>query len=508
MGRSLNVVLVRPEPPSQAPDGGAARRRSRRRPGRCAGPPGSPRPTCSSPPTRSRGRRGLAGDVGAHAPSRTGATSSSSGRRRPWRAWRAQAVRVARLLPGARRRERARQAPGAPGAAAGAAGAGDRRAPTSTWGRCAPSGRTGSRWPRRLARRAGGRPAERARLAAARPVVAAARRGLPHGAGLLPRLARGVPDGGAGQPARLDDLAQQSAVARPACCGRRAPSGGCSGPGLTGSGLCAPWRRTAVSRRAGSEGHRRRGGGDTPPFWRIDFARDLHGRSACRRAVGHAGIGGVTLTKIAVGEMHNNAYLLSTRPGRGCSSTRPPSRSGCSDHRRHAGRQDRDHAPAPRPLAGARRGEGRDRRRHRGAPADAPGIPVPTDELVEDGGTIAFGDTVLAYPPGRAHARVDRADPGRGRGRPHLFTGDCLFPGGVGNTQKDPARSTRCTPASRQGLRPAARCDLDLPRPRQRHHARRGAPAPGGMARPGLVRMTRARQAASRGFCSGRPSSA
>jgi glyoxylase-like metal-dependent hydrolase (beta-lactamase superfamily II) len=24
--------------------------------------------------------------------------------------------------------------------------------------------------------------------------------------------------------------------------------------------------------------------------------------------------------------------------------------------------------------------------------------------------------------------------------RPHLFTGDCLFPGGVGNTQQDAAR--------------------------------------------------------------------
>jgi glyoxylase-like metal-dependent hydrolase (beta-lactamase superfamily II) len=29
---------------------------------------------------------------------------------------------------------------------------------------------------------------------------------------------------------------------------------------------------------------------------------------------------------------------------------------------------------------------------------------------------------------------------GAGGGEPHLFTGDCLFPGGVGNTQKDPAR--------------------------------------------------------------------
>jgi glyoxylase-like metal-dependent hydrolase (beta-lactamase superfamily II) len=26
------------------------------------------------------------------------------------------------------------------------------------------------------------------------------------------------------------------------------------------------------------------------------------------------------------------------------------------------------------------------------------------------------------------------------KGHPHLFTGDCLFPGGVGNTQKDAER--------------------------------------------------------------------
>jgi glyoxylase-like metal-dependent hydrolase (beta-lactamase superfamily II) len=25
-------------------------------------------------------------------------------------------------------------------------------------------------------------------------------------------------------------------------------------------------------------------------------------------------------------------------------------------------------------------------------------------------------------------------------GAPHVFTGDCLFPGGVGNTEKDPKR--------------------------------------------------------------------
>jgi glyoxylase-like metal-dependent hydrolase (beta-lactamase superfamily II) len=74
-------------------------------------------------------------------------------------------------------------------------------------------------------------------------------------------------------------------------------------------------------------------------------------------------------------------------------------------------------------------------------PADAPGIPVPADELVTDGGTVRFGDTVLSvihlvgHTPGSIALVYQPDGPG-----PHLFTGDCLFPGGVGNTQKDPAR--------------------------------------------------------------------
>ena len=62
-------------------------------------------------------------------------------------------------------------------------------------------------------------------------------------------------------------------------------------------------------------------------------------------------------------------------------------------------------------------------------PADAPGIPVATDELVTDGGTVAFGDTELSvihlvgHTPGSIALTLDGAGSG-----PHLFTGDCLFP--------------------------------------------------------------------------------
>ncbi|MEU6329528.1 MULTISPECIES: MBL fold metallo-hydrolase [unclassified Streptomyces] len=66
---------------------------------------------------------------------------------------------------------------------------------------------------------------------------------------------------------------------------------------------------------------------------------------------------------------------------------------------------------------------------------DAEGIPVPTDVLVEDGDTLTVGRVELTarhlvgHTPGSIALVYD--DP---HGAPHLFTGDCLFPGGVGNT--------------------------------------------------------------------------
>ncbi|WP_433002964.1 MBL fold metallo-hydrolase [Kribbella sp. CA-294648] len=67
---------------------------------------------------------------------------------------------------------------------------------------------------------------------------------------------------------------------------------------------------------------------------------------------------------------------------------------------------------------------------------DAEGIPVPTDELVGDGDRVEFGGLSLeviqlvGHTPGSIALLYD--DP---TGPPHLFTGDSLFPGGVGNTR-------------------------------------------------------------------------
>jgi glyoxylase-like metal-dependent hydrolase (beta-lactamase superfamily II) len=66
---------------------------------------------------------------------------------------------------------------------------------------------------------------------------------------------------------------------------------------------------------------------------------------------------------------------------------------------------------------------------------DAPVIPVPTDEVVRDGDRVRFGRVELevvhlvGHTPGSIALLYD--DP---TGQPHVWTGDSLFPGGVGRT--------------------------------------------------------------------------
>ncbi|GAA1857731.1 MBL fold metallo-hydrolase [Asanoa iriomotensis] len=149
---------------------------------------------------------------------------------------------------------------------------------------------------------------------------------------------------------------------------------------------------------------------------------------------------GLRITKLSVGPMDNNAYLLE------CVSTgdlllidaaneaprllelvggRPLS-AVVTTH------QHMDHwvaleevvaATGARPLA---------------HPDDAEGLPITTSPVVE-GDRIPVGDCALevihlvGHTPGSI-ALLYR-DPS---GTPHLFTGDSLFPGGVGNTHDDP----------------------------------------------------------------------
>ncbi|MCW2701770.1 MAG: Zn-dependent hydrolase, glyoxylase [Blastococcus sp.] len=75
-------------------------------------------------------------------------------------------------------------------------------------------------------------------------------------------------------------------------------------------------------------------------------------------------------------------------------------------------------------------------------PLDAPELPVSVGRKVEHGDTLTVGEQTLEVVHLRGHtpgsiALVWRGPEGAGT---HVFTGDSLFPGGVGNTQEDSAR--------------------------------------------------------------------
>jgi len=72
---------------------------------------------------------------------------------------------------------------------------------------------------------------------------------------------------------------------------------------------------------------------------------------------------------------------------------------------------------------------------------DAYDIAVPTNRKIDEGAEIEVGDVTLnvihlvGHTPGSIALIYN--DP---TGAPHIWTGDCLFPGGVGNTWSDPER--------------------------------------------------------------------
>jgi glyoxylase-like metal-dependent hydrolase (beta-lactamase superfamily II) len=72
---------------------------------------------------------------------------------------------------------------------------------------------------------------------------------------------------------------------------------------------------------------------------------------------------------------------------------------------------------------------------------DADHLTAPTDVRLVHGDTVRVGEVDLEVIALRGHTPGSVAllhrDP---EGHPHLFTGDSLFPGGVGNTQGDAAR--------------------------------------------------------------------
>jgi glyoxylase-like metal-dependent hydrolase (beta-lactamase superfamily II) len=155
---------------------------------------------------------------------------------------------------------------------------------------------------------------------------------------------------------------------------------------------------------------------------------------------------GLTITKVAVGPMDNNAYLLR------CTQTgelalidaaneadtllaligATPLATILTTH------QHFDHVAA---LADVQQATGAATVAH---PEDAPGIPIPVTQPVQNGDTVAVGNARLSVIHLRGHTPGSIALLYDGNGElatdPHLFTGDSLFPGGAGNTQNDADR--------------------------------------------------------------------
>jgi glyoxylase-like metal-dependent hydrolase (beta-lactamase superfamily II) len=148
-------------------------------------------------------------------------------------------------------------------------------------------------------------------------------------------------------------------------------------------------------------------------------------------------LGGLSLSKLAVGPYNNNSYLLRCRetgtqvlvdaaaePDRLMELIGPDGIVLVVTTHRHP-----DHWQA---LAEIVDRTGALTAAH---VADVPGIPVPTDVLLADGDRIEVGvcglDVIqlIGHTPGSIALLYDDPD-----GPPHLITGDCLFPGGVGKT--------------------------------------------------------------------------
>ena len=151
----------------------------------------------------------------------------------------------------------------------------------------------------------------------------------------------------------------------------------------------------------------------------------------------------LTITKVSVGPMDNNVYLLQSKATGATvlidAANEAPTLLALLPHGLQAVITTHRHGDHWQALADVVAATGAPTYAGR---ADTEGIPVPTTTPVDDGDTLRIADIELTaihlvgHTPGSiALLYRDPAD----NGIPHLFTGDCLFPGGVGNTFGDSA---------------------------------------------------------------------
>jgi glyoxylase-like metal-dependent hydrolase (beta-lactamase superfamily II) len=168
-----------------------------------------------------------------------------------------------------------------------------------------------------------------------------------------------------------------------------------------------------------------------------NYTGHVEPRTAARR-----NLPGATIVKVSVGQMDNNAYLIT------CSQTGETLLIDAANDadilleliERYAPKlslivtshQHWDHIQALEQVAEAT-----------GAPTaahelDADPLPVKPDRFLADGDTITIGELTFdvihlqGHTPGSVALALRGADEAT-----HLFTGDCLFPGGVGKTWQD-----------------------------------------------------------------------
>jgi glyoxylase-like metal-dependent hydrolase (beta-lactamase superfamily II) len=150
-----------------------------------------------------------------------------------------------------------------------------------------------------------------------------------------------------------------------------------------------------------------------------------------------------TIVKASVGPMDNNAYLVS------CSATGKTLLIDAANDADNLIELIREHAPDIalivtshqhydhwQALAAVTEATGAPTAAHA---LDAEPLPVTPDRILADGDTVTIGELTfdVIHLQGHTEGSVALALKGADGEVTHLFTGDCLFPGGVGKTWKD-----------------------------------------------------------------------